>query len=270
MVSRHALITMNWIRRSDGCRERVTFILPAPDQPATVDEILKLAKVLVFRRGIKGLINDPWNELDHSRAPNLTETEYVSQCLSRIRAFARAHGVHVFVVAHPTKLIKDKSGNYPVPTPYDISGSAHWRNKADKWRDLADEHSRVVEIHVQKVRFKDVGRVGKAERIYYKPSGRYYDTRGGLWIVITPHWRTEWTSKTCGKYFEERAGILEHTVGLQQHKAEREAAGMSVEYARRKGYSWEALRAALACYPALLAEMPENRFLPLLMDTGAI
>ncbi|MGH8580860.1 MAG: hypothetical protein ACREVK_12330, partial [Gammaproteobacteria bacterium] len=53
------------------------------------------------------------------------------------------------------------------------------RNKADNciavWRDLADENSRVVEIHVQKVRFKDVGRVGKAELIYHRLSGRYFD-----------------------------------------------------------------------------------------------
>ncbi|MGH8580609.1 MAG: toprim domain-containing protein, partial [Gammaproteobacteria bacterium] len=109
-------------------QEHVSFILP--DHP-TLDCILELARVLVFRRGIKGLIVDPWNELDHSRAPNLTETEYVSQSLSQIRTFARAHAVHVFVVSHPTKLVKHKSGHYPVPTPYDISGSAHWRNKAD-------------------------------------------------------------------------------------------------------------------------------------------
>ncbi|MGH8592793.1 MAG: toprim domain-containing protein [Gammaproteobacteria bacterium] len=155
--------------------EYVSFILP---EHPTLDHVLDLAKVLVFRRGIKGLIIDPWNELDHSRAPNLTETEYVSQSLSKIRAFARAHAVHVFVVAHPTKLTKDKSGRYPVPTPYDISGSAHWRNKADNcvcvWRELTEDN-RVVEIHVQKVRFKDVGRVGKAELIYHRPSGRYFD-----------------------------------------------------------------------------------------------
>lgn len=35
--------------------------------------------------------------------------------------------------------------------------------------------SRLVEVHVQKVRFKDIGRAGKAELVYHKPSGRYYD-----------------------------------------------------------------------------------------------
>jgi hypothetical protein len=42
----------------------------------------------------------------------------------------------------------------PVPTPYDISGSAHWRNKADNcltlWRD-EKEPDRPVQLHVQKI-----------------------------------------------------------------------------------------------------------------------
>lgn len=159
----------------------VYFVLP---EQATVTAILDLAKALVFRHGIRGLIIDPWNELDHLRPPNLTETEYISASLSRIRAFARQRGVHVFVVAHPTKLPKDKStGSYGVPTPYDVQGSAHWRNKADNclcvWRDLNDPDSRVVQIHVQKIRFKDVGQIGMAELVYHRPTGRYFDVGNG-------------------------------------------------------------------------------------------
>ncbi|HZA27990.1 MAG TPA: DnaB-like helicase C-terminal domain-containing protein, partial [Gammaproteobacteria bacterium] len=158
---------------------KFAFILP--EEP-TVDCILDLAKVLVFRKGIGGLVIDPWNELEHSRPPNLTETEYISQALSRIRSFARTHDVHVWVVAHPTKLQKDKNGEYPVPTPYDISGSAHWRNKADNclcvWRDLGDKNNRVVEVHVQKIRFSDIGRAGEAaELIHHLPTGKYFDVK---------------------------------------------------------------------------------------------
>jgi twinkle protein len=161
----------------DWLNEKFAFILP--EEPA-VDCILNLAKVLVFRKGIRGLVIDPWNELEHSRPPNLTETEYISQALSRIRSFARTHDVHVWVVAHPTKLQKDRNGEYPVPTPYDISGSAHWRNKADNclcvWRDLGDKNNRVVEVHIQKVRFSDIGRAGEAaELIYHLPTGKYFD-----------------------------------------------------------------------------------------------
>lgn len=145
----------------------------------TVDGVLKLAKALVFRKGIRGLVIDPWNELDHSRPSNLSETEYISQALTKIRRFARTHEVHVWLVAHPTKLPKQTDGKYPVPTPYDVSGSANWRNKADNcltvWRDLSEPHSREVQIHVQKIRFKEVGQIGMARLNYDILTGRYRD-----------------------------------------------------------------------------------------------
>jgi twinkle protein len=101
-----------------------------PEEPS-INAILAVAKALVLRKGIRGLVIDPWNEIEHGRTQGQTETEYISIVLSRIRQFARAHGVHVWLVAHPAKLFKEANGKYPVPGPYDVSGSAHWRNKAD-------------------------------------------------------------------------------------------------------------------------------------------
>jgi len=158
--------------------KRFSFISP-PDDELTVDHIISKAKVAVMRFGIKGMCIDPWNELDHSRPPGKTETEYISECLTKTRRFARSYKVHVWLIAHPVKLQRCKDGKYPIPSPYDISGSAHFRNKADNclcvWRDLLDEGSR-VQVHVQKIRFKEVGKVGKAELDYEIKSGRYVDT----------------------------------------------------------------------------------------------
>lgn len=125
----------------------------------------------------RGLVIDPFNELEHQRPANITETEYISQFLSEIRQWAREFETHVWIVAHPMKLQKDKStGDYPVPTPYDISGSAHWRNKADNcitvWRDVKKDNG-IVEIHVQKVRFKNIGKPGRIELRYDRVTGRY-------------------------------------------------------------------------------------------------
>ena len=154
------------------------WILPKEDKPWTVDFLLSLARVLVFRKGIKGLVIDPWNEIDHTRPQNLTETEYISESLTKVRRFARSHGVHVWLVAHPAKLRRE-AGGYPVPSPYDISGSAHWRNKADNcltvYRDLEDPDSQAVQIHVQKVRFREIGKVGLAELAYNHLVGTYHE-----------------------------------------------------------------------------------------------
>jgi twinkle protein len=158
------------------------FYVILPDEEEgnwSIDGILELAKVLVFRKGIKGLVIDPWNELDHSRANGMTETEHISQALTKIRQFARAFGVHVWVVAHPAKLYKDADGKYPVPTPYSVSGSSHWNNKADNaltiWRNRGGVDEDVSDIHVQKIRFKEIGRVGCVALRYNKQSGRFID-----------------------------------------------------------------------------------------------
>jgi twinkle protein len=150
-----------------------TFILP-PEEKCTVEGILELCRLVILRKGIRGVIIDPWNEIDHKRPSSMTETEYISSCLTQIRRFARQYGVHIWVVAHPTKIRKLDNGKYPVPTPYDISGSAAWRNKADNcvtvWRDI---ESKRVDIHVQKIRFKEIGRIGMETLYYDTITGRY-------------------------------------------------------------------------------------------------
>ena len=153
------------------------YVFMLPEQP-TIDAILEAASQLVRRKGIRGLVLDPWNEIEHIREGNLSETEYISLALTKIRKFARLHDVHVWVIAHPTKLQKDVDKKYPVPTPYDVAGSAHWRNKADNciavWRDPQANHGD-VEIHIQKIRKKVVGRVGMATLQYDRVTGRYHD-----------------------------------------------------------------------------------------------
>ncbi len=80
-------------------------------------------------------------------------------------------------MAHQTKLYRDKSsGTCPIPTPYDVSGSAHFRNKADNcltiWRNESDDAA-AVQVHIQKIRFREVGRGGMVELFYDNVSGNY-------------------------------------------------------------------------------------------------
>lgn len=157
--------------------EHFTWILPDDDTEWTVNTVLDRAKALVFRQGIRGIVIDPWNELEHAPPAGMTETVYTGQVLKHIRQFARRNGVHVWVVAHPQKLYRDKeSGNYPLPSLYDISGSANWRNKADNglvvWRDFKDSHQ-PIEVHVQKVRFRQIGKLGMAKLVYSAPTQTY-------------------------------------------------------------------------------------------------
>ncbi len=121
--------------------ERVAFIAVADHTP-TIDWILERARALVLRRGINGLIIDPYNEIEAGRPKQMTETEFVSQLISKCKRFSRAHDVAVFMIVHPTKLRPHAPGEPdPVPGLYDLIGSSHWRNKADAglvvYRDYA-------------------------------------------------------------------------------------------------------------------------------------
>ena len=161
-------------------QDHFSIILPDEEEGNwTIDGILALAKVLVYRKGIRGLVIDPWNELDHSRPAAMTETEHISKSLSKIRQFARKHDVHAWVVAHPAKMVKDANGKYPVPTPYNVAGSAHFRNKADgaisAYRNVGSDDESISDIWIQKVRFRENGKVGRVSLRYDWPSRRFID-----------------------------------------------------------------------------------------------
>jgi twinkle protein len=135
----------------------------------TVDGIIDKARELVHRKGIKGLIIDPWNYIEHKVSPNQTETQYISESLTKFKAFALLSNIHIFIVAHPTKIAKSKdTGEYEVPTLYNISGSAHFFNKTDNGICIHRSFKPpfLVTCYVQKVRYSWLGRVGNAAFTY--------------------------------------------------------------------------------------------------------
>lgn len=162
------------LKAKDWIAEHFDWVMP--ERPS-LDEIMSRAQALVFRKGTRVLVIDPWNEVEHARPQGMTEAEYVSESLMRLRWFARKHELLLIVVAHPRLLEKKADGSYPVPTPYDISGGAMWRNKADNciavYANPADPQG-AVEIHVQKVKFKLFGQVGMVPMTWDRPTGRYF------------------------------------------------------------------------------------------------
>ena len=85
--------------------------------------------------------------------------------LSRVRTFAMAHGVHIWFVAHPTKMQRSADGSVPPPNGYDVSGSAAWFAKADMGMTVHRpdrQHSNRTEVHIWKVRFNWTGGRGRA------------------------------------------------------------------------------------------------------------
>ena len=138
---------------------------------STIESVIERTKQAVMRLGVRGLVIDPYNYIEQVGSE---EHNSISQMLSRITAFAKAHGIHVWFVAHPQKMYPREDGTYAVPKGMNISGSAAWFAKADLGITV-HRGDDCVEIHCWKSRFKWTGQQGMACLTYELSNGRYRD-----------------------------------------------------------------------------------------------
>lgn len=102
------------------------------DELITLGWCLEKCAAAVVQHGVKLVIIDPWNEMDHDFKQNeMSLTQYTGFAIKRFKQFARRYQVHVMIVAHPVKMPKNKDGVHVMPSLYEISDSSHWYNKAD-------------------------------------------------------------------------------------------------------------------------------------------
>lgn len=136
--------------------------------------ILDRAYDALMRHGIRGLIIDPWNEIEHEQPKHETETQYINRSLRKVIKFGRRHSLATFVLAHPTKEV-GKDGKPRVPTLYDIHGGAAWFNKPDFGIVVhrPDPNVDRTEIHLKKVRFENTGDRGKAVLGFNRNNSRF-------------------------------------------------------------------------------------------------
>lgn len=99
-------------------------------QKATIESIVMRIKTAVFRWGVKCVVIDPYNYI-HRPATIASETQFIDDILTALRLVAMSHDLHIWFVAHPTKMTMDAEGNYQIPKGYSISGSAAWYSKPD-------------------------------------------------------------------------------------------------------------------------------------------
>jgi twinkle protein len=128
----------------------------------TMEGIVKKIEELVLQFGINGVIINPWNYIEHKLGHGQSETHYVSEVLTTLINCLWKHSIHGFLIAHPSKILKDKRTNkYEVPTLYSISGSAHFFNKTHNGICVyRDYEKNVTDIHIQKVKWYWLGQLG--------------------------------------------------------------------------------------------------------------
>jgi twinkle protein len=177
--------------------DHIFYIMPEGDGHSdqnglSVDEILEQAKKLIRAKGIKVLVIDPWNTIEHSILPGENKNDYISRSLGKLSLFSKRYDVTVILVAHPTKMNnntfvpnkqeKESMNLYRRPSLYDISDSAHFYNKADVgicvYRDYDND---ITEVNIQKMKFDWKGQTGRVKLLYQPQSKRFISDEEGYY-----------------------------------------------------------------------------------------
>lgn len=152
-------------------QDHFLFIDSNGEEPNTLDSILERARAAVKRMGVRGLVIDPYNYIDLDRT-NTTETDAISQMLTRVQKFCKVNDVHTWFIAHPSKI--QRSGvEQPRPDGMSISGSMAWWAKTDCGVTVHRMEGPIVEIAVWKCRYRWVGTQGETTLLYNKHAGTY-------------------------------------------------------------------------------------------------
>lgn len=144
------------------------------DDNPDLDGLIAYSKAEKRDKGIDCFVIDPWNAVTHSRGTSLIH-EYLATALSKLIRHARKENLLIIVIAHPAKPVKDRNGNIGMPTLYDISDGAMWRNKADYGVIVhrPDMKKDEILVSVQKIKQKWMGRVGQTLMDYSFQTGRF-------------------------------------------------------------------------------------------------
>lgn len=165
---------LNWVNN----KIYVTNFDPNLGIPLSWDFILTTFKQQIYSRGINVFLIDSFNKVPLGKG---NKKDNIDEVLTMLTAFCIQHNVMIFLVAHPTKMnVDDQTGLYKIPTLYDVSGSADFRNQTHNGLCVYryfDEESKedYTVLKNLKTKFSFQGDIGKQVAINYDVvSQRYY------------------------------------------------------------------------------------------------
>ena len=156
-----------WNRIADHCNSNYYHI---DMERYTLESVLRKGAELVKRKGIKCLVIDPFNKVRDVDCKTEDVNRYTMEYLTKIEIFAKKYDVLVFVVAHPTKMYKDKDGKMEEPTMYNIKGGGEWYDAS--YHGILvhrDYENKTVKAKVLKVKFQNLGENGAEAHFKWEP-----------------------------------------------------------------------------------------------------
>lgn len=116
------------------------FFLIYPEKDFKLESIFERAKYLVKKKGIRTLIIDPYNTIEHKIRSGEREDLYISRFMAQLKRFAVEYDLSINLVAHQlTARANEKDGGrYYKPNLNNIKGGGTFADKADNvlivWR----------------------------------------------------------------------------------------------------------------------------------------
>ena len=156
-----------WNQIADHCNSNYFHI---DMERYTLESVLKKGAELVKRKGIKCLVIDPFNKVRDVDCKTEDVNRYTMEYLSKIEMFAKKYDVLVFIVAHPTKMYKDKDGKIEEPTMYNIKGGGEWYDAS--YHGILvhrDYDAKTVKAKVLKIKFQNLGENGAEANFKWEP-----------------------------------------------------------------------------------------------------
>jgi twinkle protein len=158
MPTRNDIHSDKWNQIAEHCNDNFFHI---DMERYTLESVLRKGAELVKRKGIKCLVIDPFNKIRDVDCKTEDVNRYTMEYLTKIEMFCKKYDVLVFIVAHPTKMYRDKEGKIEEPTMYNIKGGGEWYDAS--YHGILvhrDYEAKTVKAKVLKVKFQNLGENG--------------------------------------------------------------------------------------------------------------
>lgn len=145
------------------------FFLIYPKIDFTLDTIIERIVYLVKRRGVRTVIIDPYNTIEHKMANGQREDLYISQFMAKLKHLAVKYDLSINLVAHQLtarRNAKDKD-RYFKPDLNNIKGGGTFADKADNvlfvWRHNRANDFSCPEVVIGSQKIKKQKLVGRPQ-----------------------------------------------------------------------------------------------------------
>tara|TARA_R100000951_G_scaffold95314_1_gene84321 strand:+ start:1857 stop:3629 length:1773 start_codon:yes stop_codon:yes gene_type:complete len=169
-------------RYTDWAKEKLYFTTSENGEDSDWDWLLDKFKEQMFTYGINMFIIDAWNKVLMPKG--MSGKDAIDNILTRLTSFCIQHNVHVFLVAHPTKMKKnEKTNKYDVPDLYSVSGSSDFRNQTHNglcvYREFPDENSNGCTLVVNlKTKYDFQGNITSVNKFNWNNDNRRFFVDG--------------------------------------------------------------------------------------------